>query len=62
MNDSTVYRNYDQSALDAQYNNRARVPDHDDIQAGYQARAKTVLEKFETRLDVSDGASPEGIL
>jgi arylformamidase len=62
MNDSTVYRDYDQSALDAQYNNRARVPDHDDIQAGYQARAKTVLEKFETRLDVSYGPSAEEIL
>ncbi len=52
MNDTTVYRDYDQAALDAQYNNRARVLEHEDILAGYQARAEAVLEKFETRLDV----------
>ena len=62
MNDSTVFRDYDQAALDAQYNNRARVPEHEDIQAGYQARAEAVLEKFETRLDVSYGPSAEETL
>ncbi len=62
MNDSTVYRDYDQAALDAQYNNRARVPEHEDLQAGYQARAEAILEKFETRLDVSYGPSAEETL
>ncbi|NQU55952.1 MAG: alpha/beta hydrolase [Rhodospirillales bacterium] len=62
MNDFTVYRDYDQAALDAQYNNRARVPEHEDLQAGYQARAEAVLEKFETRLDVFYGPSAEETL
>lgn len=62
MNDSTVYRDYDQEALDAQYNNRARVPEHEDIHAGYQARAEAVVEEFETRLDVSYGPSAEETL
>ena len=62
MNDSTVYRDYGQEALDAQYNNRARVPEHEDIHAGYQARAAAVLEEFETRLDVSYGPSAEETL
>lgn len=62
MNDATVYRDYDQAALDAQYNNRARVLDHEDILAGYQARAEAVLEKLESRLDVSYGPSAEETL
>jgi chromosome segregation ATPase len=36
MNSTTVFRDYGQEALDAQYNNRARVPEHQDIHAGYQ--------------------------
>ena len=53
MNSTTIFRDYGQEALDAQYNNRARVPEHQDIHAGYQARAAAVVEEFETRLDVS---------
>ncbi|MCH8237986.1 MAG: alpha/beta hydrolase [Proteobacteria bacterium] len=62
MNDAPVYLDYDQAALDAQYNNRARVPEHQDIHAGYQARAGAVLEEFDTRLDVSYGPSAEETL
>ena len=62
MNSTTVFRDYDQEALDAQYNNRARVPEHEDIHAGFQARAEAVLEEFETRLDVSYGPSAEETL
>ena len=62
MNSTTVFRDYGQEALDAQYNNRARVPEHQDIHAGYQARAAGVVEKFETRLDVSYGPSAEETL
>ena len=62
MNSTTVFRDYGQKALDAQYNNRARVPEHQDIYAGYQARAAGVVEKFETRLDVSYGPSAEETL
>ena len=62
MNLTTVYRDYGQEALDAQYNNRARVPEHQDIYAGFQARAEAVLEEFETRLDVAYGPSAEETL
>ena len=62
MNSTTVFRDYGQEALDAQYNNRARVPEHQDIHAGYQARAAAVVEEFETRLDVSYGPSAEETL
>ena len=62
MNDAPVYLDYGQEALDAQYNNRARVPEHLDIHAGYQARAGAVLEEFDTRLDVSYGPSAEETL
>jgi len=62
MNDAPVYLDYDQAALDAQYDNRARVPEHEDIHAGYRARAEAVVEEFETRLDVSYGPGAEQTL
>lgn len=62
MNDAPVYLDYGQEALDAQYNNRARVPEHQDIHAGFQARAGAVMEEFDTRLDVSYGPSAEETL
>ncbi|MCH7937404.1 MAG: alpha/beta hydrolase [Proteobacteria bacterium] len=62
MNDAPVYLDYGQEALDAQYNNRARVPEHQDIHAAFQARAGAVVEEFETRLDVSYGPGAEETL
>ena len=62
MNDAPLYQGYDQAGLDAQYNNRARVPEHADIHAGYQAQADAVLADFDTRLDVSYGPSAEETL
>ena len=49
MNSTTVFRDYGQEVLDAQYNNRARVPEHQDIHAGYQARAAAVVEEITGR-------------
>ena len=62
MNDAPLYQGYNQAGLDAQYNNRARVPEHADIHAGYQAQADAVLADFDTRLDVSYGPSAEETL
>ena len=62
MNDAPLYQGYDQAGLDAQYNNRARVPEHADIHAGYQAQADAGLADFDTRLDVSYGPSAEETL
>ncbi|MEE9316729.1 MAG: alpha/beta hydrolase [Rhodospirillales bacterium] len=62
MNDAVIYRGYDQAELDAQYNNRARVPEHVDLHAAHQAEGEKVLADFETRLDVSYGPSGEETL
>ena len=62
MNDAAIYLNYDQAELDAQYNNRARVPEHVGILAANQAEGEKVLADFETRLDVSYGPSAEETL
>jgi arylformamidase len=62
MNDSPVFRDYDQAALDAQYNNRARVPEHVELHADFDIEGEAVLEEFETRLDVPYGPSAEETL
>ena len=62
MNDTVIFRDYTQAELDSQYDNRSRVPNHEEI---YQARAEeagAVLADFETRLDVSYGPSGEETL
>ena len=62
MNSTPVFRDYDQAALDAQYNNRARVPEHVELYADFDIEGEAVLENFETRLDVSYGPSAEETL
>jgi arylformamidase len=62
MNDAAIYRDYDQAELDAQYNNRARVPEHVELHAAYQAEGEAVLAEVDTRLDVSFGPSAEETL
>ncbi|NQV83269.1 MAG: alpha/beta hydrolase [Rhodospirillales bacterium] len=57
MNESPRYQGYNQAQLDAQYDNRSRVPGHVDIHAAYEARGDAALADFETRLDVSYGPS-----
>ena len=36
MNETILYRSYNQTELDAQYNNRAMVPEHVDIHAAFE--------------------------
>ena len=62
MNNAAVYRGYDQQRLDAQYNNRARVPEHVEIHTGWEAEGEAVLAEFDTRLDVAYGPSAEETL
>jgi arylformamidase len=62
MNDAAIYQGYGQAELDAQYNNRSRVPEHVDIHAAYQADGEAVLNEVDTRLDISFGPSPEETL
>ncbi len=62
MNDTPIYQGYDRAGLDAQYDNRMRVPEHADIHAAYEAQGDAVLADFDTRLDVSYGPSAEETL
>ena len=62
MNNAAVYRGYDQQRLDAQYNSRARVPEHVEIHNGWEAEGEAVLAEFDTRLDVAYGPSAEETL
>ena len=62
MNETALYQGYSRTELDAQYNNRSRVPEHVDLHAAFDADGDTVLADFETRLDVSYGPSPEETL
>ena len=62
MNETALYQGYSRAELDAQYNNRSRVPEHVDLHAAFHADGDTVLADFETRLDVSYGPSPEETL
>ncbi len=62
MNDAAIYQGYDQAELDAQYDNRSRVPEHVDIHAAYQADGEAVLSEFDIRLDVAYGPSGEETL
>jgi arylformamidase len=53
----TVYQGYDRAALDAQYDNRAAVPDHKDYTARWAVDCAAVLEDFNSRLDVAYGTA-----
>lgn len=52
----TIYRGYDQAALDAQYNNRAMVPDHPrHIEAWARDSASVRAARPDARLDLAYG-------
>jgi len=48
---SPVYLNYDQTALDAQYNNRIAVPEHAELYAGWAVDRQRILMEHDHRLD-----------
>ncbi len=39
MNERDIYREYTQAEMDAQFDNRSRVPEHVDIHAAFEAEA-----------------------
>ena len=57
-----VFGGYDQAALDAQYDNRARHPDHESYFANWHAGNAEALRRFKCRRDLSYGPSPEETL
>lgn len=52
-----VYGDYDQQQLDAQFNNRARCPEHPEYFARWATDSAAVRERFGGRLDLSYGES-----
>ena len=51
----SIYKNYDQAALDSQYNNRAKVPEFEAIVQGWQADSERVRQQLEGDLAVPYG-------
>ncbi len=57
-----IYRQYDQAALDAQYNNRARYPDFSRHFASWGEWSAAARKELPSQLDVSFGPTPiEGL-
>ncbi len=54
-----VWLDYDQEALDAQYDQRTLVPDADDYIAADIAESQRVREKLDCRIDVAYGPSDD---
>jgi arylformamidase len=53
-----LYRNYDRAALDLQYDNRRRVPEHPQHSERWAAACERVRGALQPRLDVPYGPSP----
>lgn len=57
MSSAFIFRGYDRPALDAQYDNRAAVPEHVEHVARWQRDGQLALSEIEHELDVAYGAS-----
>lgn len=57
-----VYGDLTQEALDREYNNRARIPDHEQLLEGYRTAASDRVATTRVERDIAYGPSPEEIL
>jgi arylformamidase len=57
-----VYRNYDQEQLDAQYNNRALVSNHEDIMGALAKRGTIFANSVSYLPDIAFGDDPDEVL
>ena len=53
-----IFYDFDQRELDAQYNNRAHVPDYEQYYESWRPLCTDVLSNFEHHLDIFYGTSP----
>ncbi len=53
-----IFRDYDRAALDAQYNNRAMVPNHGIVLADWAERSAEVRRRARAELDIPYGSGP----
>ena len=58
MRMSKIFRDFNQEELDAQYNNRSHVPDHEKYYESWQPLCTAVLSNFKHHLDIVYGTSP----
>lgn len=59
MSGTPIYRDYDQDALDLQYNARAAVPDHAPLIEAWTSDSARARQDLVSRLDVAYGPAPE---
>jgi len=57
-----IYRDYDQNSLDAEYNNRAKVPDYDDFKAAQDRASDAAKAMLEFRADIAYGPTPDELV
>ena len=62
MSGTPIYRDYDQDALDLQYNARAAVPDHAPLIEAWSSDSVRARQELACRLDVAFGPSPIEVL
>lgn len=57
-----IYKTYDQPALDSQYNNRARVPNFEQIIQQWEQASEVLRQRAQFQADVPYGTHPREIL
>lgn len=57
-----IYKNYDQQALDSQYNNRARVPEFDQIMQQWERDSESLRQRVQFHADIAYGPHPRALL
>lgn len=57
-----IYKNYDQQALDSQYNNRAKVPNFEQIVQQWKRDSEALRQQAHFQADIAYGSHPREIL
>ncbi len=60
--DGVVFRDYDQNALDAEYNNRAKVPEVEKFKAAQEHSTKAARAALDFQSDVAYGPTPDEVI
>src|SRR5512145_1998342 len=58
----TIYKDYDQQALDSQYNNRARVPEFEQILQQWEQDSEALRQRVQFQADLSYGRHPRELV
>jgi arylformamidase len=58
----TIYKDYDQQALDSQYNNRARVPEFEQIIQQWEQDSEALRQRVQFQADLAYGPHPRELV